>query len=842
MKFSPNKLHGSLGKKIAIASALFFIAALGSSFIAPAQIVHAQTNPNSLSSAVGSAATQAVQSAVNPLGSLSNAASIVAGAAGASTQTQQAIALLSAAIGPVLTAVAQMLFSLAGFLLGLVGMVFNWVMVLTVFQFGAYFGNSQGLLIAWGVLRDIGNIILLFGFIFMGILVILDLNGMDAKRAIPQLIIFAVLLNFSLFAAEAVVDVSNVLSAAIFNQAGQCTAVSCVNGTSTAATAANSGISGTIITTLGLNTLFALSGNNVIALGKNSTHDALFLIGAAIFMTVAMVVLLAAAIMFFIRGVILAFVLVTSPIGFAGMAVAPLRPMASLWWKTLMSEAFFAPVFLLLVLVSLKIMSGISSSAGGSSSFADAVANPSSSNVGIFLIFALMIGFLIASLMTAKGMGARVATIAQNAATRAVRRTITAPFRLAGAAAAPLVRNVSGAAATTRGGKLYDGVVGALRSQGGVVGGLAKTTDYAIGGAVSGAVSKVKSTKIGSRSYDEQKKYEAGRDEHISHATHATALKKQLNDGLRNGRAAGGNKNNLLQFGEVERAIQQMPQAELEKELATMSKDDMEIVAQLASADKAESIMKNDKLASDVKEKFMQARLVRVNDLREDHERALALGATPAGIAAQKATLNDLQTYAGNISAKDRRLMAAYATEDYDKLSKIKNEFSEDGYGAGVWKESQIDDDLKNDALIRSQKAVLEGGKRVEQLNDAYNKLLEAIRVGNAVAVAAENDRMRKLVANIKELGKAKTPAILAAAATTDLTKPQLQSIIAEKVKGNALSRAEVDTLRTNIQTRHNSRLATAATTPYDPTEYENMKKLTQKGAGNSFFNGIALP
>ena len=62
---------------------------------------------------------------------------------------------------------------LAGFLLGLVGSLFNWIVVITVFQFGSYFGNSTGLLTAWGILRDMGNIMLLFGFILMGVMIIL---------------------------------------------------------------------------------------------------------------------------------------------------------------------------------------------------------------------------------------------------------------------------------------------------------------------------------------------------------------------------------------------------------------------------------------------------------------------------------------------------------------------------------------------------------------------------------------------------------------------------------------------------------------------------------------------
>ncbi len=65
------------------------------------------------------------------------------------------------------------------------------------------------MLIAWGILRDIGNIVILFGFILMGVMMILDLESFNVRKALPRLLIFAVLLNFSLFASEAVVDVAN---------------------------------------------------------------------------------------------------------------------------------------------------------------------------------------------------------------------------------------------------------------------------------------------------------------------------------------------------------------------------------------------------------------------------------------------------------------------------------------------------------------------------------------------------------------------------------------------------------------------------------------------------------
>jgi hypothetical protein len=118
-----------------------------------------------------------------------------------------------------ITGIGTAMLKISTFFLGIAGVLFNLVVVKTVFQFSQLIGNSPGLLLAWGILRDLGNMALLFGFIFMGLATILDLHTYNAKKALPMLIIFAVLMNFSLFAAEGIIDTSNVFSTILYSQA-----------------------------------------------------------------------------------------------------------------------------------------------------------------------------------------------------------------------------------------------------------------------------------------------------------------------------------------------------------------------------------------------------------------------------------------------------------------------------------------------------------------------------------------------------------------------------------------------------------------------------------------------
>jgi hypothetical protein len=297
---------------------------------------------------------------------------------------------------------------LAATFAGLAGFLLNWTVYITVFQFGNIIGNNAGMLAAWGVLRDIGNIILLFGFIFMGISTILNLPGNEftARRALPALIIFAVLMNFSLFAAEAVIDTSNALGTTFYKQAsgGMCAPnqgfIDC---------ATNSGIGGKVLQVTGISKIFDTDAQKQIT--SDEPAGAITALGLTIFAAVTAFVFFAAVFMFIARAVVLAFLMAVSPIGFAGMAIPPLHRFASMWWEQLLKQSFFAPIYILLVLISLKFMEGITValSSGGSGSvqsLAAAFDRSGQSNVSMIINFILITGFMLGAIQIAKSLGA----------------------------------------------------------------------------------------------------------------------------------------------------------------------------------------------------------------------------------------------------------------------------------------------------------------------------------------------------------------------------------------------------------------------------------------------------
>ncbi len=321
------------------------------------------------------------------------------------------------ALGNALKGVALFILMLASTFLAWIGMAFNWVVINTIFDFGAIFGASQSMITAWGVMRDVGNIILLFGFILMGVLTILNLHDYPVKKTIPGLIIFAVLLNFSLFASQTVIDVANAFSAIFYEQASaRCEAgvdlKDCIKSD-------NGGISGIIAQQAGITSAMSITEEN--HLNQTTMGEGIIMLGLALFVTVAAIVLLAATIMLVIRAVVLCFLMVISPIGFAGMAIPPLKGLAKTWWQQLLKQAFFAPVFLLLIFVSLKLTEGISKGVlGPDKGLANALAGGTFGGMGIVVTFMVVIGFMIASLVAASKVGAMGAGFATNFAGAAV--------------------------------------------------------------------------------------------------------------------------------------------------------------------------------------------------------------------------------------------------------------------------------------------------------------------------------------------------------------------------------------------------------------------------------------
>lgn len=71
---------------------------------------------------------------------------------------------------------------------------------------------------AWGAVRDVANVFFIIALLYIALKTILDANVSSQKRMIANVIIFALLINFSLFVTKVIIDTSNVLTKVFYAQ------------------------------------------------------------------------------------------------------------------------------------------------------------------------------------------------------------------------------------------------------------------------------------------------------------------------------------------------------------------------------------------------------------------------------------------------------------------------------------------------------------------------------------------------------------------------------------------------------------------------------------------------
>jgi hypothetical protein len=295
------------------------------------------------------------------------------------------------------------------------------VVLHTVVHMGNYVNNLSAIGVTWRIFRDIGNIALLFGFIFVGFCTIINVDQYGAgSRLLPKLLMAAVALNFSLFAAEAVIDVGNLFATQFYTQinGGQPAESASYGGT------ANEGISNKIMGQLGLQQIYG----DVLNERKNAFEPGnsfiIAFLSIILFVIVAFV-LFSLAFMLVARFVALVFLIISSPIGVAGLGIPKLEGLARKWWSELVNQTITAPVLLLMLYIALAVITDrqfLSFGAGEEKApnwtdFLDG--NNLAGFANIFLSFAIAMGLLLAVLVVAKRMGAAGADMAMNLGAKA---------------------------------------------------------------------------------------------------------------------------------------------------------------------------------------------------------------------------------------------------------------------------------------------------------------------------------------------------------------------------------------------------------------------------------------
>lgn len=324
-------------------------------------------------------------------------------------------ALVTNPFDPTGTLIYRALSGIGGLVAWLGGTFLNVSLSLFVFNL-PHTATSLGLMdissYVWQFTRDLFNLLFIFGLTLIGFKFILGLDVTGAKRNLGTILIAALLINFSLYATQLIIDVGNIAA----NEIGDLFTPAEGSPTQTlfgidVIDVSSSFVANTDITNIGNQTLslssYAATGEeNDTGTGRElGVADALGMgLTIAVLLTLIGFVFAAGAFLMLARFFYLLFLMMFSPIMFLGFVLPKMQNISSDWWKRLISQTIMGPAYLFMLLIALRALETLMKARG------DGEMNTISFMVSSILVA----GFVWSSLVVAKKMGALGASASMN--------------------------------------------------------------------------------------------------------------------------------------------------------------------------------------------------------------------------------------------------------------------------------------------------------------------------------------------------------------------------------------------------------------------------------------------
>lgn len=345
---------------------------------------------------------------------------------------------------PIATFIFVVAITVGGMFIGIGGLALDLTLQWFVVGMGGWFSGDFGLGVVelWKLVRDIFNILFIYSFVYLGIRTILNADSASTQRALGYLLVAAVLINFSLFVTQAIVDFSNIAATQIYNQiiygAGGADGVTrggLIGSGSSGFEHARFepwSIAGAFLNIAAVTTFFG-GANSMISAEFSSIKILTYSIFLMFFFIIAGFTFLIAAIRLIYRFVALLMYMVFSPAMFLGWILPNFASQSSKWWDGFLKNAFYAPAFLFLIYMSLLLMQRMRTILIPENPDYTALFKGGAMTMGefgIIIFFAMMIGLVYASvkvgdLMSVAGMNASkklTGTLYSNTLGRAVKK------------------------------------------------------------------------------------------------------------------------------------------------------------------------------------------------------------------------------------------------------------------------------------------------------------------------------------------------------------------------------------------------------------------------------------
>ena len=235
--------------------------------------------------------------------------------------------------------------ALSWILAALIGMVGYFITVLVgiLIWIGQYNGfiTSTPVVMGWNVIRDIANMFFVLVLLIISFGTILHVQQYQMKTLLPKVILMAVLVNFSKAIAGIFIDFAQVIMltfVAAYQNAG----------------------AGNILSGLKIDSIYSIAPADTEIPGIGKTPSGInnfqivigYLLGL-IFALVALVVVIAMVLIFFVRIVMLWILVIFSPLAYVLSVVPAGQKYASQWWDMFSKYVIIGPILAFFLWLSL---------------------------------------------------------------------------------------------------------------------------------------------------------------------------------------------------------------------------------------------------------------------------------------------------------------------------------------------------------------------------------------------------------------------------------------------------------------------------------------------------------
>lgn len=273
-----------------------------------------------------------------------------------------------------------------GWLLGVAAVLFGWIVNPDNVS-GAQTGllNHHAIKDVWFMVRDTLNMTFIMVLLFAAFCTVFQVDSWNLKKVWLNILINSLLVNFSFPIARLFIDISNVAMYYFLNNlfTGQVG-----GGSNIMATFGNfSGISGLLIPK------------------DYASASIAYLIAAIVVTFILATTMMVLAVLFLIRLIWLAVLLMFSPVGFVGYIFPETKHFASDWWNELFKNAFFGPIMVFMMMVAINMMKAFPSETIRAVSVQNTPAGMDNAWIGGAAFYAVPIAILWTAMGISQKMG-----------------------------------------------------------------------------------------------------------------------------------------------------------------------------------------------------------------------------------------------------------------------------------------------------------------------------------------------------------------------------------------------------------------------------------------------------